>query len=168
MNDIILERLKEITTSDYSLIYFFDILSESNIPIEYHEIELLYLDFIYNFYSLNDKNPLYSINSPKKNSINNIQNISFKISLSNSVLSVFLEDTFDKHLKNIEDDFLLFYKKDEDKILILFKSFFPLDYTEKVSLPYYCFYIDNKDTIESLNKLLNENENENFLCINCK
>lgn len=165
MDDLVLERIKTITSNDLSLIYFFDL--KNNIKysedINYSDIEIIYLDFV-NRYYLSDLSQENESNNSKINK--DVNNISIKISILYPELSHFLEDNFDDHLKNINDDLLIFYKKNESKALLLLKSFYPLFDCEKISLPHFCVYSENEKTIKILNNLLKDNEN--FLCINCK
>ena len=97
---------------------------------------------------------------------NDLGSFSLLLALKEPELSQYLEDTFNTNLSTIDEDLILFYIKDESKLLILFKSFYPLDFVEKISLPHFCLYLDNKKTLDTLNGMFDKDEN--FLCINCK
>ena len=60
---------------------------------------------------------------------------------------------------------LLFYLKDSEEALILYKSFSELKDIPEIRLQHYCYYIRNAETIKELNKQFKDEEN---LCmINC-
>lgn len=157
MEDIIMKRIKKVTEDDSSVIYFFNINNDEIQPsVSYQDIELIYLDYINKYY-------LYD---SEDESIQTVNQISFKLSIVYPELSSFLEDSFNNNINSVEDDFLLFYIKGESSLLILFKSFFILNEDEKISLPHHCIYNKNKKTIEILNSLFNSDEK--MICVSCK
>ena len=80
------------------------------------------------------------------------------MSLFEPALSLVIEELFQNSIKRLDDDLILFYIKDQDTALILFKSFYPLSQTDEVRLPHFCYHIKNSSTIEQLKKMFQDNE----------
>ena len=154
MEDNIWERIKLLDSSDLNFVHFYKL----DVDISYSDIENLYENYISKYYFEDCDKPQDSIFSDK----NTADKISLKISLFEPALAIVIEDTFKSSLNDIEDSLLLFYFRDSNEALLLFKSFHPLSEIEEVRLPHFCYYIKNQETIKSLNEKFREDER---LCI---
>ena len=154
MEDKIWERIQLLDSSDLNFVHFYKL----DVDISYSDIENLYENYISKYYFEDCDKKQDSIFSDK----NTADKISLKISLFEPALAVVIEDTFKSSLNDIEDSLLLFYFRDSNEALLLFKSFHPLSEIEEVRLPHFCYYIKNQETIQSLNKQFREDER---LCI---
>lgn len=135
------KRLNSIKSSDLNFIYYYKL----SIDLDYFDIEKLYRNYISKYYMDNTCESIFNNNESDK--------ISLKIGLIEKSLSYFLEDSFEYNIRSLEDDLLIFYKKDSDKILILFKSFYPLIEIEDYRLPHFCYYLKDDDLIKCFSKL---------------
>lgn len=151
MEDIIWKRLKIIESSDLNFIHYYNL----EINISYQEIEALYKQYIYKYYFGNNDNKSIFKND-------DVDKVSLKLSLFEPMLANVLEDLFECNLKNLNDELILIYLKDEDSALILFKSYFPLSDMEGINLPHFCYYLKNTETIKQLNNMFKKNEH---LCL---
>lgn len=148
MEDIIWERLKSLDTDNLNFIHYYKL----DIKLKYSEIEVLYKNYLskYYFESFSDSNSIFSNDEADK--------ISLKLSLFEPDLAIVLEKLFESSIKDMDDDLLLFYIKGEKSALVLFKSYYPLDYFDKIKLPHFCYYINNKETVDSLENRFQDNE----------
>lgn len=152
MEDIIWNRIKKLDSSDLNFIHYYKL----DIKLDYSDIESLYKNYISKYY-FNDKKK-ESIFSDKDKA----DKISIKISIFEPTLAIVIEDIFKSSLNEIEDSLILFYFRETEEALLLFKSFHPLSEIDEVRLPHFCYYIKNKETIKSLNKQFRDDEK---LCI---
>ena len=152
MEDIIWNRIIKLDSSDLNFIHYYKL----DIKLDYSDIESLYKNYISKYY-FNDKKK-ESIFSDKDKA----DKISIKISIFEPTLAIVIEDIFKSSLNEIEDSLILFYFRDSEEALLLFKSFHPLSEIDEVRLPHFCYYIKNKETIKSLNKQFRDDEK---LCI---
>lgn len=152
MEDIIWNRIKKLDSSDLNFIHYYKL----DIELDYSDIESLYQNYISKYY-FNDKKK-ESIFSEKDSA----DKISIKISIFEPTLAFVIEDIFKSSLDEIEDSLILFYFRETEDALLLFKSFHPLSEIDEVRLPHFCYYIKNKETIKSLNKQFRDDEK---LCI---
>jgi len=154
MEDKIWNRLKSLDSSDLKLVHYYML----DVELKYSDIENLYKNFIEKYYfDYRVKEKIFSDNETDK--------VSLKLSLFEPVFATFLQTLFEDSVRTFNDDMLLFYLKDKDEALILYKSFSELKDIPEIRLPHYCYYIRNIDTIKELNKQFRYNEN---LCmINC-
>lgn len=152
MEDIIWNRIKKLDSSDLNFIHYYKL----DIELDYSDIESLYKNYISKYY-FNDKKK-ESIFSEKDSA----DKISIKISIFEPTLAFVIEDIFKSSLDEIEDSLILFYFRETEDALLLFKSFHPLSEIDEVRLPHFCYYIKNKETIKSLNKQFRDDEK---LCI---
>lgn len=142
LDEIVWEFIKEI---DYHKIDYNCYLKT--------EIKLDYQDFINVWYSFVKKRIL-EIN--EKSLINSIPDkSSLKISLFENELSIKLEKLFEIHLDCIDDDLLLFYLRGDNKILLMYKSYQPLEHSDNIRLPFWQYIIEHpkiKDKFENVFK----------------
>jgi hypothetical protein len=155
LDDKILSSLNKFTKNDMDYIQFYNLSSNVN----YNDIMNVWIQFLKNKYIEKEENKL----DIKDDLIYS----SFKIGIQEHKLSVLLENLFKYHYEMIYDDLLLFYIKDSNQILILFKSYEPLLDYEEIKLPYwdYIISIDNKSKFNFpilFSDLFKKNEN---LCI---
>jgi len=152
MEDIIWERLKILDSSDLNFIHYYKL----DVEMSYSDIELLYENYIskYYFEPSNKNDSIFSNNDADK--------ISLKLSLFEPMLSRIIEEIFESSVNDIEDSLILFYLRESEEALILFKSFYPLSMIDEVRLPHFCYRIKNQKTINKLKKQFEENEG---LCI---
>jgi hypothetical protein len=151
--DYILKRINQINTSDLDTTQFYS----TDIEITYNDLTDIWKNFIEKKYLTVNNNEKIDIENDKYKSI-------FKITIYENVLSCLLESVFVKQLKELKENLVLIYIKDQEKILILFKSFFPLLNSEdkKIKLPYWDFLLDAKDFCDRLKILFRDDEN---ICI---
>lgn len=152
MEDIIWKRLKILDSSDLNFIHYYKL----DVEISYSDIETLYENYISKYY--------FETSTKKENifSDNEADKVSLKLSLFEPGLSQIIEKMFESSVHDIEDSLILFYLRDNDEALILFKSFYPLSEIDEVRLPHFCYRIKNQETI---NKLKKQFEDEEGLCI---
>lgn len=152
MEDIIWDRLKSLDSKDLNFIHYYKL----DIKLEYSEIELLYKNYLSKYYFdiFNEDKNIFSNNDADK--------ISLKLSIFEPELAMVIEKLFESSIRDLDDDLLLFYLKGENSALVLFKSYYPLDFIDKIKLPHFCYYITNQDTIKSLE---NKFQNEESLCM---
>ncbi len=169
MEDIVWNRIKVLSTTDISLIHYFR-LDKGLDVVDYKSIENLYLEFVYKYYlnsTVSELVDIFDSSHIMKNVNNNrsLEKFSLFIGINEPELSTYLEEAFNDNISLIEENLILFYKRGEEKLLILFKSFYPLSYSEKISLPHFCLYLSDKKTIEFLENLMDPEEN--FVAMNC-
>jgi len=154
MEDKIWKRLESLGSSDLKLVHYYQL----DIDISYNGIENLYKNFIEKYYfDYKIKEQIFSDDETDK--------LSLKLSLFEPIFATFLQTLFEDSVKTFYDDMLLFYIRDTDEALILYKSFSELKNIPEIRLPHYCYYIKNPETIQMLNKQFKDNET---LClINC-
>jgi len=162
MEDIVWNRIKLLSTTDISLIHYFRLDKGLNI-ITYKNIEQLYLEFIYKYYlnsSISDVVDILNNSYNMKNVINNtsLEHFSLFIAVNEPEFSTHIEETFNDSISSYQENIILFYKRGEEKLLILFKSFYPLSFTDKISLPHFCLYLSDKKTINFLEKMMDPEE----------
>lgn len=147
MEDIIWNRINRLESGDLNFIHYYKI----DVELNYSEIEVLYKNYLSKYYfETESKNGIFSNNDADK--------ISLKLSLFEPALSLVIEELFENSIKRLDDDLILFYIKEQDTALILFKSFYPLSQTNEIRLPHFCYYIKNSNTINHLKKLFKEGE----------
>ena len=147
MEDIIWERINRLESNDLNFIHYYRI----DVDINYSDIEILYKNYLSKYYFESDsKNGIFTDSDADK--------VSLKLSLFEPALSLVIEELFENSIKRLDDDLMLFYIKDQDTALILFKSFYPLSYTNEVKLPHFCYRIKNNHTIDQLKKLFQQGE----------
>ena len=169
MEEVILKRIKEMSSKNIDFIHYFKLDKGFDI-VTYKNIEQLYLEFVYKYYLNGSISEIIDIleNSHVQQNVlsnNNLGAFSLSIAINENELSNFLEEIFTENISSSTDDLIIFYKKGEEKLLILFKSFYPLIDVDKISLPHFCLYLTNKESINNLNKMFEEDEN--LICINC-
>ena len=147
MEDIIWERINRLESNDLNFIHYYRI----DVEINYSDIETLYKNYLSKYYFDNEsKSGIFTDNDADK--------VSLKLSLFEPALSLVIEELFQNSIKRLDDDLILFYIKDQDSALILFKSFYPLSQTDEVRLPHFCYHIKNSSTIEHLKKMFQDEE----------
>ena len=155
INNILLELVNNFLPEDITNIYYYKL----NININYNDILSVWDTFLDNDIFNEYLNILNSQNKIDKN------NSSLKLFLCEDELALLLETIFNKHLDSINDNLLLFYIKNENRILIMLKSYLPLLNNMEddfIGLPYWNCIIDNDIINNKINNLLMNNEN---LCI---
>ena len=137
-----------LDSSDLNFIHYYKL----DVELTYSDIETLYENYISKHYFENNKDDTSIFSN------NNADKISLKISLFEPALARVIEETFESSIRDIEDSLVLFYLRDTDEALILFKSFYPLSEIEEVRLPHYCYYVRNQETINTLKKQFKDDE----------
>lgn len=147
MEDIIWERINKLETNDLNFIHYYKI----DVDVDYSDIEILYKNYLSKYYFDSEASTGIFTN-------NEADKVSLKLSLFEPALSLVLEELFQNSIKRLDDDLILFYIKEKDTALILFKSFYPLSQIDEVRLPHFCYHIKNNKTINYLKKLFKEDE----------
>ena len=151
MEDIIWKRLEKLDSNDLNFIHYYSL----DVEVKYQDIEILYKNYLSKYYfETESNNNIFNDDEADK--------VSLKLSLFEPTLAIVIEELFESSIKRLDDDLLLFYIKDQDCALILFKSFYPLDEIEEVRLPHYCYYIKNLNTLKFFEKQFQDNES---LCL---
>ena len=151
--DYILKRINKINYKDLDTTQFYS----TDIEVTYNDLTDIWKNFIEKKYLIANNDEKIDIENEKYKSI-------FKITIYENILSCLLESVFVKQLKELKENLVLIYIKDQEKILILFKSFFPLldNEDKKIKLPYWDFLLDAKDFSDRLKILFRDDEN---ICI---
>ena len=168
MEDIVWNRIKLLSTTDISLIHYFRLDKGLDI-ITYQNIEKLYLEFVYKHYLNSSISEIVDIinNSYIMKNINsdsNVEHFSLFIGVNEPEFSTHIENIFNDNISFYKESLILIYKRGEEKLLILFKSFYPLCYSDKISLPHFCLYLDDKKTINVLKKMMEPEESLITIC----
>lgn len=150
MEEIIWERLKSLDSKDLNFIQYYKL----DINLDYSEIEMVYKNYLGKYYFESESSIIFSEDEADK--------ISLKLCLFEPELAMVIEQIFESNLKNLDDDLILFYIKNEKSALMLFKTYFPLSMSDQIRLPNFCYYITNSETINFLESRFEEDEN---LCI---
>jgi hypothetical protein len=151
MEDIIWARINKLETNDLNFIHYYKI----DVDVDYSDVEILYKNYLSKYYFDSEASTGIFTN-------NEADKVSLKLSLFEPALSLVLEELFQNSIKRLDDDLILFYIKEKDTALILFKSFYPLSQIDEVRLPHFCYYIKNNKTIDYLKKLF---QDEETLCL---
>jgi hypothetical protein len=146
MDNYILERMNSICIDDLDSIQFY----KSNIEIEYNDIINIWKSYIEKRYL--GITELVNFDDSKTSSI-------LKISMLENVLGLILEEIIKKQMNDIEDDLLIFYFKGQSKILLLYKSYFPLLNEDKIMLPFWYYLLESKKLLQQINKMFKNKEN---------
>jgi hypothetical protein len=124
LDEIVWDLLSEIDYNNLDYIQYYS----SKINLDYNDFINVWYNFIKkNILEVPDEKIMDMQFEPVKSSL--------KISLFENELSQELEKLFNMHIECIEDDLLLFYIRNENKILLMYKSYIPLLDTEEVRLP---------------------------------
>lgn len=151
LDDIVLNLLMEIDNKNLDYIY-------------YHSarIKLNYQDFLNVWHNFIKKNILEIPQTELFDLKTDTDRSTLRLSLFENELAQELELLFNIHLNCMEDDLLLFYLKDEKKILLMFKSFKPLLDSEDVRLPFWEYIVEHPKIKEKFDKVFDSIDN---ICI---
>lgn len=151
LDEIVWDGLKDIDYNNLDYVHY----HKTDLKLEYQDFINVWYNFIKkNILEINDGNILDLNIEPDKSSL--------KISLFENTLSVELEQLFNLHINCMEDDLLLFYIKDENKLLLMYKSFEPLEDSDEVRLPFWEYIVEHPKIKE---KFTNVFESDKNLCI---
>ena len=140
-----MKRLSLFTMDDLDIVNYY----KSNIKITYKDISNIWLHYIEKYYFSDNT---FNINDE-------ITKSCLKISLFENTLSLLLEHLLSHHNCSIYDDLLLFYIKDEENVLLLYKSYYPLSKNNKIQLPYRSFLLESYLLSKQINTFFEEDEN---------
>ncbi len=151
LDEIVWDLLSEIDYNNLDYIQYYS----SEINLEYDDFVNVWYNFIKkNILEVPDEKIMDMQFEPIKSSL--------KISLFENELSQELEKLFNMHIECIEDDLLLFYIKNENKILLMYKSYIPLLDAEEVRLPFWEYKLEHPGIKEKFDAVF---ENDDNLCI---
>ena len=88
--------------------------------------------------------------------------ITMKLSIDEPELATTLETLFDAHLNGMDDSMIIFYLKNENRLLLMLKSFTPLLNVNTVQLPFWNYIVPYDELGGVYNKYFEDNEN---ICI---
>jgi len=149
LDEIVWDLLKDINHKNLDYIHYHSL----KIKIEYND----FLNIWYNFIKKNvleiEDNKIFDINKNKS---------SLKISLFENELSNELETLYELHINCIKDDLLIFYIKDENKILLMYKSYIPLLEANEPRLPFWEYMLEHPEIKRKFDDAFESNNN---LCI---
>jgi hypothetical protein len=151
LDEIVWDLLSEIDYNNLDYIHYYS----SKINLDYDDFVNIWYNFIKkNILEVPDEKIMDIQFDPVKSSL--------KISLFENELSQELEKLFNMHIECIEDDLLLFYIKNENKILLMYKSYIPLLDAEEVRLPFWEYKLEHPGIKKKFDEVF---ENEDNLCI---
>lgn len=150
MDDVIWNRLKNLDSSNLNFIQYYKL----DIKLNYLEIESLYKNYLSKYYFEEESNNIFNDNEADK--------VSLKLCLFEPELAMIIEKLFESSLKELDDDLILIFLRNEKSALILFKTYYPLSLFDDIKLPNFCYYINNINTLETLESKFENDEN---LCI---
>jgi|LauGreDrversion4_2_1035121.scaffolds.fasta_scaffold29044_2 hypothetical protein len=151
LDEIVWDLLSEIDYNNLDYIQYYS----SKINLDYNDFINVWYNFIKkNILEVPDEKIMDMQFEPVKSSL--------KISLFENELSQELEKLFNMHIECIEDDLLLFYIRNENKILLMYKSYIPLLDTEEVRLPFWEYKLEHPGIKQKFEEVF---ENEDNICI---
>ena len=137
MDDEILEKINNFNKDDLDYLEFF------TVDIKYKDIMYIWQNML-------------EVTFFGKNKID--FEIYKKILYSNSNFRIILEKIFNNHIYKSNDNLILFYKKNTNKVLLLYKSYKPLILKTEIGLPFWHYYLESKNITKTLNLLFKEDE----------
>ncbi len=151
LDEIVWDLIKDIDSNNLDYIHYYS----SKIKLEYNDFMNIWYNFIKkNILELEDDNICDLNIDPVKSSL--------KISIFENDLSVELEGLFDSHINCMDDDLLLFYIRNENKILLMYKSYIPLLSSEEARLPFWEYIIEHPKIKKKFEEVFEPDDN---LCI---
>lgn len=149
LDEIVWDLLKDINHKNLDYIHYYS----TKIRIEYND----FLNIWYNFIKKN----ILEIEDGKILDLTRNKS-SLKISLFENELSNELETLYETHINCIKDDLLIFYIKDENKILLMYKSYIPLVEAIEPRLPFWEYMLEHPEIKKKFDDVFESNDN---LCI---
>lgn len=149
LDEIVCDLLKDINHKNINYIHYYS----SKINIEYND----FLNIWYNFIKKN----ILEIKDGKILDLNRNKS-SLKISLFENELSLELETLYESRINCIDDDLLIFYIKNENKILLMYKSYIPLLKSTEPRLPFWEYFLEHPEIKKKFDNVFESNDN---LCI---
>jgi hypothetical protein len=151
LDEIVWNLLMEINYKNLDYVYYYSA-----------QINLNYQDFINVWHNFIKKNIL-EIPQSQLFDLNTDSDCSaLRLSLFENKMALEIEELFNIHLNCMEDDLLLFYIKNQNKILLMFKSYEPLLDSEDVRLPFWEYIVEHPKIKEKFDEVFNSNDN---ICI---
>lgn len=151
LDEIVWDLLTEIDYNNLDYTHYYS----SNIKLEYDDFVNIWYNFIKkNILELEDDKILDLNIEPVKSSL--------KISLFENDLSIELETLFDSHINCMDDDLLLFYIRNENKLLLMYKSYIPLLESSDSRLPFWEYIIEHPEIKKKFDEVFDPDDN---LCI---
>ena len=151
LDEIVWDLLTEIDYNNLDYIHYYS----SKIKLDYQDFVNIWYNFIKKNILEIKEDKLFDLDvDPDKSAL--------KISLFENDLSVELESLFNLHIECVEDDLLLFYIKDENKILLMYKSYVPLLDSDEVRLPFWEYVVEHPKIKAKFDEVL---DNDNNICI---
>lgn len=144
----ILERINSIDIYDLESIQFY----KSDYDLEYKDFLNTWENFIESRF-FEEKSSVNLENS-------NVTSV-LKITYNEQVLGILLEELYKKQLDDIYDNMIIIYLKNnsESKVLVFYKSFFPLLKDTKIKLPFWNYILKSDDLTKKLDKMFKKKEN---------
>ncbi len=151
LDNIVWDIISDIDHTNLDYIQYYS----TQLKLEYDDFLNVWYNFIKkNILELEDENICDITVDPIKSSL--------KISLFESNLSLKLENLFNSHIDSVDDDLLLFYLRNENKILLMFKSYVPLQVSDEVRLPYWEYVLEHPKIKEKFDAVFTDKDT---LCI---
>jgi hypothetical protein len=151
LDEIVWELLKDINHKNIDYIHYYT----SKILLEYGDFINIWYNFIKkNVLEIEDEKILDLDVDPIKSSL--------KLSLFENELSIELETLYESRINCINDDLLIFYIRNENKILLMYKSYIPLLESNEPRLPFWEYIIEHPEIKRKFDEAFNLEDN---LCI---
>ena len=134
LDEIVWDLLKDVDYTNLNYIHYYS----SSIKLEYDDFVNVWYNFIKkNILEVEDTNIMDINVDPVKSSL--------RISIFENELSQELEKLFNLHIECIDDDLLLFYIRNENKILLMYKSYIPLLESTDIRLPFWEYKLEHPE-----------------------
>jgi hypothetical protein len=149
MNSSIKNIINNINKEDLEINLYY----QSNLTLNYNDFINIWNNYVYKtIVGYDDMNRI----------IDNSIDITMGISMNEPELATTLEALFDSHLNGGDDSIIIFYLKNENRLLLMLKSFIPLLNVSSIQLPFWNYIIPYDELGGTFDKYFEENEN---LCI---
>ena len=151
LDEIVWDLIKDIDHKNLDYIHYYSL----KLKLEYNDFMNIWYNFIKkNILELEDEKIIDLNIDPVKSSL--------KVSLFENDLAIVLETLFESHINCMDDDLILFYIRNENKILLMYKSYVPLMDSNEPRLPFWEYIIEHPKIKNKFDEVFKPDDN---LCI---
>ena len=155
INNDVKNIINNINKEDLETYLYF----QSNLTLEYDNFINIWNDFVYKtIFYYDNMNCI----------INKSLDITIEILLKEPELGNTIEYLFTSHLNAINDSLLVIYLRNNNKLLLMLKSFTPLLNVKSIQLPFWNYIIPHDNLGDLFDESFEENETICFLVVNLK